>query len=142
MKKIFTFSLLFIGLVMGAKAQKTDGSIKGKLMDTTAKQPISDATVSVLNAKDSSLSTFTVSNKTGVFEVKGLEEGDYQLIITHQGFETVKRSVAITAAQKNIDLGELKVPKEFKSLEGVTVVNDAPVIIKNDTIQFRADAFK
>ena len=53
-------------------AQKADGSIKGKLMDTAAKQPIADATVSVFNAKDSSLATFTLSNKQGAFEVKGL----------------------------------------------------------------------
>ncbi|NOT50913.1 MAG: TonB-dependent receptor [Chitinophagaceae bacterium] len=142
MKKIFTLTLFMFGLLLGAQAQKTDGSIKGKLIDTAAKQPIGDATVSVLNAKDSSLSTFTLSNKSGVFEIKGLEEGSYQLVITHLGFETVKKTVAITATEKSIDLGELKVPKDFKSLEGVTVTNDAPVIIKNDTIQFKADAFK
>lgn len=142
MKKVFTLSLLFFGLLIGAQAQKTDGTIKGKLMDTVAKQPIADATISVLNTKDSSLSTFTLSTKTGVFEIKGLEEGNYQLVITHLGFETVKKTVAITATDKSIDLGELKVPKEFKSLEGVVVTNDAPVVIKNDTIQFKADAFK
>lgn len=142
MKKIFTLSLVLFGLLIGAQAQKTDGSIKGKLMDTAAKAPISEATISVLNAKDSSLSTFTLSTKNGAFEVKGLEEGEYQLVITHLGFETIKKKVAITATEKNIDLGELKVPKEFKALEGVVVTNDAPVIIKNDTVQFRADAFK
>ncbi len=142
MKHIFTFALVFLGSMMGVKAQKADGSIKGKLIDTAAKAPISEATVSVMNAKDSSLTTFTLSTKTGVFEVKDLEEGNYQLIITHLGFETIKKSIAITATDKNIDLGELKVPKEFKSLEGVVVTNDAPVVIKADTIQFRADAFK
>ncbi len=142
MKQIFTLSLLFFGLVLGAQAQKSEGSIKGKLMDTVAKQPISEATVSLINAKDSSLSTFTISNKSGVFEIKDLEQGNYQLVITHLGFETVKKTIAITESNKAIDLGELKVPKEFKSIEGVTVTNDAPVIIKGDTVQFRADAFK
>lgn len=140
MKKIFTLSLLFCTLLVGAQAQ--NGSIKGKLMDSTAKQPISDATVSVINTKDSSLATFTLSNKQGIFEIKGLEEGNYQLVITHLGFETFKKTVSVTATTKNVDLGDLKIPKEFKSLEGVTVTNDAPVIIKNDTIQFKADAFK
>ncbi|MEK7226032.1 MAG: carboxypeptidase-like regulatory domain-containing protein, partial [Bacteroidota bacterium] len=116
MKKIFTLSLIFSVLMLGAQAQ--NGSIKGKLVDTTAKQPITDATVSVLNTKDSSLATFTLSNKQGVFEVKGLEEGSYQLVITHLGFETVRKNVSITSSQKNIDLGDLKLPKEFKALEG------------------------
>jgi hypothetical protein len=111
-------------------------------MDTAAKQPISEATVSVLSSKDSSLATFTLSNKQGVFEIKGLEEGDYQLVITHLGFETFKKTVSITATAKEINLGDLQVQKEYKTLTGVVVTNDAPVIIKEDTVQFRADAFK
>jgi Outer membrane protein beta-barrel family/Carboxypeptidase regulatory-like domain len=142
MKKIFTLSLLVLSLSISSWAQKSDGSIKGKLLDSAAKQPISEATVSVLNTKDSSLATFTLSSKLGVFEIKGLEEGDYQLVISHLGFETFKKTVSITPNTKAINLGDLQVQKEFKTLTGVTVTNDAPVIIKEDTIQFRADAFK
>lgn len=142
MKKIFTLSVLLLSLLTAAKAQKADGSIKGKLVDTAGKQPIADATVSLLNSKDSSLATFTLSNKQGVFEIKGLDEGSYQLLITHQGFEAVKKAVIVSASAKNIDLGNLAVQKEFKTLQGVVVTNDAPVIIKEDTVQFRADAFK
>lgn len=142
MKKIFTLSVLLLSLFTAVNAQKTDGSIKGKLVDTASKQPIADATVSVLNAKDSSLATFTLSNKQGVFEVKGLAEGTYQLHITHQGFEAVRKSFTVSATAKAIDLGNLAVPKEFKILQGVVITNDAPVIIKEDTVQFRADAFK
>ncbi len=142
MKQIFTLSVLILSLFSSALAQKIDGSIKGKLVDSAAKQPISEATVSVLSTRDSSLATFTLSNKQGVFEIKGLEEGDYQLVISHLGFETFKKTVSITAAAKALNLGDLQVQKEYKTLTGVTVTNDAPVIIKEDTIQFRADAFK
>ena len=142
MKKIFTLSVLVLSLFTAVHAQKADGSIKGKLVDSAAKQPISEATVSALNAKDSSLATFTLSNKLGIFEIKGLEEGTYQLVITHLGFETFKKTVSIISTIKSINLGDLKVQKEYKTLTGVTVTNDAPVIIKEDTVQFRADAFK
>jgi len=76
MKKIFTLFALTISLFMDANAQKADGNIKGQLMDTAGKQPIADATISVLNAKDSSVTTFTLSNKLGVFEVKVFQEGN------------------------------------------------------------------
>ena len=134
MKKIFTLSVLILSLFTVAQAQKADGTIKGKLLDTASKQPISDATISVLNTKDSALATFTLSNKQGAFEIKGLEAGNYQLVISHLGFETFKKTVAITATEKSIDLGSLGIPKEIKTLEGVVVTTDAPVIIKNDTI--------
>jgi Outer membrane protein beta-barrel family/Carboxypeptidase regulatory-like domain len=142
MKKIFTLSVLFLAFILSAQAQKYDGSIKGKLVDTAGKQPIENATVSVLNAKDSSLVTFTLSNKQGVFEVKGLTEGDYRLIVSSKGFMEFKKTVAVTAAEKAIDLGSLSVEKDYKTLEGVVITNEAPIVVKNDTIQFNASGFK
>lgn len=142
MKKFFTLSCLFLLFLTAANAQKADGSIKGKLTDSTGKTPLAGATVSALSAKDSALATFTLTNKQGAFEIKGLEYGDYQLVISFQGYETVKKKVSLAAAKKEADLGELVVQKEYKTLQGVVVTTDAPVVIKNDTVQFKADAFK
>ena len=142
MKKIFTVSFLLFTLILTAQAQKFDGSIKGKLVDTAAKLPVAGATISVLNAKDSSLATFTLSNKSGVFEVKGLAEGDYRLIFSSKGYTEFKRTVSITVAEKTVEMGNLSVQKDYKTLEGVTVTSDAPIQIKNDTIQFNASGFK
>ena len=141
MKSIFTlcFSLLFFTVI---NAQKNDGSIRGKLMDTTGKQPISEATISVKDLADSSLVTFTLTNKSGVFEVKGLATGKYELIISHQSFETFKKPVAVSDSLKEVDLGIVAMSKEYKTLGEVVVTSEAPVLIKNDTIQFKADAFK
>ena len=142
MKKIFTLSLLFFAIIITAQAQKFDGSIKGKLIDTVAKQPIADATVSVLNAKDSSLATFTLSNKQGVFEVKGLAEGEYRVVISSKGYMEFKKTATITATGKTVDFGNLDVQKDFKTLEGVVVTSESPIQVKNDTIQFNASGFK
>ncbi len=142
MKKIFTLSLLLFALIITAQAQKFDGSIKGKLIDTSAKQPIADATVSVLNAKDSSLATFTLSNKQGVFEVKGLGEGDYRVVISSKGFVEFKKAVSITATAKAVDFGSLAIEKDYKTLEGVVIISESPIVVKNDTIQFNASGFK
>ncbi|MBK6381960.1 MAG: carboxypeptidase regulatory-like domain-containing protein [Chitinophagaceae bacterium] len=119
MKKIFTLSLFVLAIFATVNAQKFDGSIKGKLMDTAAKQPIVDATVSVLNAKDSSLATFTLSNKQGAFEVKGLGEGDYRVIVSSKGYMEFKKTVSITATQKLIDFGNLSIEKIIKHLKGL-----------------------
>lgn len=142
MKKIVTLSALFLFSFIPAMAQKADGSIKGKLVDTTGKQPLNGATVSAINTKDSSLANFTLSNKQGAFEIKGLEYGNYQLVISFQGFETLKKVVSVSADAKSVDIGDLAVQKEYKTLEGVVVTSDVPVVIKDDTIQFKADVFK
>jgi len=142
MKKIFTLIFLFLMFSVGVSAQKTDGSIRGKLVDTLAKQPITDATVSVMNNSDSSLVTFTLSNKDGVFEVKGLTDGTYKLIISHQAYTPFTKLVTIDAANRLAELGNLAVEKNIKALGEVIVTSSVPIIVKNDTVQFNADAFK
>lgn len=141
MRKIL--ALLALSLCFaGAYAQKADGSITGKLMDTTNKKPIADATVSLLNAKDSSLVTFTLSNKQGQFDIKGLAAGNYRLIITHQEYTEIKRSISITDDKKQVNVGEIATTNNVKEMTGVVVTNEAPIVVKNDTIQFNASGFR
>src|SRR6266496_2922761 len=142
MKKIFTLTILTISLVNITQAQRADGSIKGKLIDTAAKQPISDATVSVINAKDSSVVSYSLSDKQGVFEIRSLDTGTYRLVITHQGYGETKTPFSITAINKAINFGNLSIAKEYKTLEGVVITSEAPIQVKNDTVQFNASGFK
>jgi uncharacterized membrane protein YgcG len=142
MKKISLLLAVFLCFTFFVQAQKPDGAIRGKLMDTAAKQPLSGATVSVVNAKDSSLVTFTLTNKQGVFEIKGLYPGEYQLVISFQGYQTLKKRTVITATEKILDLNDVAIQKDYKTLGEVVINTDAPVIIKEDTVQFKADAFK
>ncbi len=141
MKHFFTLSVLFLVFTTLSNAQKADGSIKGKLMDTLTKQPLADATVSLLDAKDSSVITYTLTNKQGVFEIKSLVEGSYVLVISHVSMEPLRRNITITANTKDIDMGEVAA-NNGKTLTGVVVTSEAPITIKGDTVQFRADAFK
>jgi hypothetical protein len=123
-------------------AQRADGSIKGKLIDSTAKQPVADATVSVISARDSSLSSFTLSTKLGTFEIKNLLPGDYRIVVSSKGLQEVRRPFSITAENKSIDLGTLTLNKDYKMLEGVTITSESPIVVKNDTVQFNASGFK
>lgn len=142
MKKNFTLFFLLLVLATAVQAQKTDGSIRGKLMDTLAKASIPDATISLIKTADSSLITFTLSNKQGVFEIKGLVEGDYKLVISHQSYQPFSKLVTIKALQWQVELGDLIVEKNIKSLGEVVVTSNVPIVVKNDTVQFNADAFK
>ena len=142
MKKIFTLFLLILVLAGTVQSQKTEGSIRGKLLDTLSKINIPDATVSVVNAVDSSFITFTLSNKLGDFEIKGLADGAYKLVISHQSYQILTKQVIIKATQQQVSLGDLVLEKNIKSLGEVTVTSNVPIVVKNDTVQFNADAFK
>jgi len=142
MKKALPLLIALISLTGLAMAQNPYGSVKGKLVDTAAKQFLSEATVSVIGTIDSSLVSYTLSNKQGFFEIKDLEAGDYRILVSFQGYAPFKKNISITPTQRIADLGEIKMEKEYKALGEVIITDDAPIKIKNDTVEFKANAFK
>ncbi|GAB2811485.1 outer membrane beta-barrel protein [Ferruginibacter profundus] len=139
------FCLLFpltILLWTATQAQKTTGLIKGVIMDTTGKQPLAGATVSVIFTKDSTMATFAVSDKEGLFEIKDLASEAYKIHITFKGFEPYQKSFVITDTKQIIDLGKIIMKPDLHTLDTFVVTSDVPIQIKGDTTQFNATAFK
>jgi len=142
MKKLLPLLLGLIVLCSPAIAQNFAGVVRGKVVDTSAKQSLTPATVAVVSLKDSSLVSYNLSNKQGVFEIRGLDVGDYWLITSFQGYEEFSKNFSITAKKRSVDLGEIAMQKEYQTLGEVIVKDDAPIKIKKDTIEFRGSAFK
>lgn len=138
-KLILLLSILSSAFITQAQI---NGSVKGKLIDTSGKQPLSEATVSVMLVKDSSLVSFSLSDKKGNFEITNLDAGNYLLTISYTGYENFKKQFTVTAEKKTADLGEIILQKEYKTLAGVTVTDLTPVKVNGDTVSFKADAFK
>ena len=108
------------------------GTVKGKLSDSTL-QSLSNATISVLQKKDSSLVGYALSDTKGSFELKNLSIGDYQLFISFTGYEVYKRTFSISAVKRIADLGTIIMKPEFKTLTGVVVTDASPVRMNGDT---------
>ncbi|MEJ7738866.1 MAG: outer membrane beta-barrel family protein [Chitinophagaceae bacterium] len=141
MKYPLVLLILLGSFVSGLAQTKVNGSVKGKLTDTLSKESLAEATVSVLNLLDSSLVSFSLSNAKGEFEVKDLDTGTYRLLITFQGFANQSRKITISRGKNILDLGIIHLDKRTTLLEEV-VVEGAPIIVKKDTVEFRAGAFK
>lgn len=131
---IFTATLAF--------GQKSIGTVKGVLQDSASATELPDATVSVMTAKDSTLTSFTLTSNSGYFEIKNLDAGDYYLLISYQGFETLKRSFTISADKPLLDLQAVRMQQSFKTLKEVVVTDMTPIKVKGDTLAFNANAFK
>ena len=142
MQKIFFLLLLPFIINTAALAQKPTGNIKGMLLDTAAKQPLTGATISLVFTKDSTMANYAMSDKAGIFEIKDLENDTYKLHITFRGFEGWQKTVTISANRQNIDLGNIILKKDEHTLDTFTVTSDVPIQIKGDTTQFNASAFK
>lgn len=139
MSKILTLLILLTGLSSAALAQK--GSVKGKLADSTYKDILSEATVSILDIKDSSVVAYTISNAKGEFEIKNLDTGTFRLSISYQGYQPFSKKITIRADQPVVDLATVYMDKKTTLLDEV-IVEAPPIQVKKDTIEFRASAFK
>jgi hypothetical protein len=142
MKSIFTI-LVFLSLTGLKGLGQTSGTVRGRLKDTATHSPVADATITVLNARDSSLVNFTRSNASGAFVLSGLNNGVYRLQVSHVGYRTDTRNFVIGDLIKTVDLGELILADKSSTLEAVTVQQEIPpVAIRHDTVEFNAGSFR
>ena len=134
--------LIISGITSLVFAQK-NGSIRGVAYDTISKQPVPGATISILDRKDSSLVTFTMTDQVGEFQLRGLANGDYRLMITHVGYHNSNTYFSIDDTNKNKDFGRVTMNDATKILAEVVVKNEAPpVTLVGDTVQYNAGSFK
>lgn len=99
------------------------------------------ASVSVQDPKDSSLITYTLTDKKGAFVLNGLPENKaVRLLISYTGYRTYIRTLN---ADRPTDLGQIFLPSAARDLNTVVIEGDRPpVAIRADTIEFNAAAFK
>lgn len=122
-----------------SQAQKT--SIKGRIIDSVGKQNLENASVSLLDSKDSTLEQFTLAKSTGSFELKNIPMGVYLLQITFQSFETYHKQIIIQNNEPEINLGNIYLRIQSKDLGTVTVTTN-PIVIRKDTVEYNANSFK
>jgi len=141
MRKIYFlfFSLFFTISLMAQR----NGTVSGVAFDTLSKLPVPSATISVLEKKDSSLISFTITDNAGKFELKGIPNGEYRLLITHINYHNSNTFFTITDNKKIANLGNIIMNDAAKVLEEVIARNeDPPVTLIDDTIQYNAGSFK
>ncbi len=141
MRKVYLL-LALLGSVFVSSAQR-NGVVKGVAFDTLAKQPVAMATITVLEKKDSSLVTFTMTDAQGRFELKGLSNGEYRLLITHVNYHSTNILFTISDENKQKDFGSISMNDAAKVLGEVVVSNEAPpVTMIGDTVQYNSGSFR
>jgi hypothetical protein len=123
-------------------AQK-NGVVKGIAFDTLSKQPVLSATVTLLQKKDSSLVSFTMTDNKGQFEITGLANGEYRLLTTHVNYHNASLPFTIDDTHKQVNLGNIIMNDVTRVLSEVVVTAEAPpVTLIDDTVQYNAGSFK
>ncbi|RYY86283.1 MAG: TonB-dependent receptor [Chitinophagaceae bacterium] len=137
MRKSLLFLLLFFAMGVAGQAQFR---VTGSLRDTTARLSPSNASVVLLNKKDSSLVTFTRTDSAGRFSTRAVAPGSYVLLITYPKLADLAETVEVKDA--DVNMGQLALTPKSRLLQEVIIRTNAAIRIKGDTTEFAADSFR
>ena len=138
------FIILFaIMLTMPAYAQRRGVDITGTVIEGGTNEPIEQATVRLLNAKDSTMVGGVATGRNGSFTLKNIKNGNYVLNISFIGFETLYKAIQVMGKNNPMQLGKLTLSDASIQLGEAVVIGKAPeVTFRNDTMEFNAESYK
>ena len=127
-KFVILLTVMLSSLSLISYSQENAGKINGTVIDGNAKT-IESATITLLNAKDSSVIKLSVADKTGKFVFEAIPGGKYLVSITAVGHQKgFSEPFEISPANSSITLKTIELVPFAKSIEGVTVVAKKPLI--------------
>ncbi|MFM1930466.1 MAG: hypothetical protein RL387_1794, partial [Bacteroidota bacterium] len=143
MKNIKIFVGLFVTILLSssyiAKAQNV--TIEGTIMDSSIKKPLNYATISLANAKDSSLISFTRANDAGFFQLKNVPAGKFLISISYVGYQFTW--IAVKAGGTPVlSLGNIYLQNTATMSDVTVTARRPPVVINGDSIEFNSENFK
>lgn len=138
MKKFILAFTLLCAIV--SFAQNKPFKISGVLVTDAEKKPLESATIYIERVKDSSLVTYTISDKDGKFSLEGkTADKSLNLYVSYVGYQTYLQNVIIDKSE--ILLNTINLKTDENALDAVLIKSRAPIIIKKDTLEFNVKSF-
>ena len=127
-------------LVAAKPMAQTNAKINGKVTDNNNK-PLQSVTVSLLQAKDSSLVKAAVTAADGGYDFISKKEGSFLISYSLVGFENKYSESFTVKAGESFTVKNILLQPGTNKLQGVTVVTKKPMIeVKADKTVFNVEA--
>lgn len=124
-------------------AQNAGVEVKGIVVEEGNDQPVEQATVRLLNVKDSTLVRGVASGKDGAFSLKNIKSGNYLLNVSFVGFDPLYQPLRVASQNTPVNVGKLPLSDGGVMLgEAVVIAKAAEVVVRNDTMEYNADSYK
>lgn len=140
MKRLLT-TLLIVTSCLTTYGQSTY-KINGYVLDSL-QQGIELASVVLLQAQDSVMAGFSITNKDGKFQIEDVEPGSYLINASFLGYRDHNKEIEIAGDNNEISLGNIMMSEASSLMDEVTIsTTHVPIKIKKDTIEYNSAAFK
>ena len=133
--------LMLLALLVPFTTWSQLSTLKGEVIDSTG-APLPYATVTLLDPSDSTLLHYSITNAMGAFELSKVPNAKYILQIAFIGYQTQSHAIEVPFANPKNYISIVLNPVSF-DLDAVQVKAErVPLLIKKDTIEYNAAAFK
>jgi len=138
MKSLFTI-LIFSFFTLTYAFAQNGREVHGTIIDST-KQTLPGTNITLVSDQQDSIKTGTDANGKFVFpSVKG---NKLVIIVSSIGYITLKRHYVLTNDDTPADLGTIVLKSESRMLNQVNIVGVIPITLKEDTVEYKASAYK
>ena len=139
MKQGFFLIVLFFSTLLFS--QQKSFKIQGSLVAADTKTPLESATVYLQRVKDSSLVTYTISDKDGKFSLEDKTYDNFlNLFISYVGYKTYLKKIPIN--KETISLQPISLQIDDNALDEILIKATPPITVKTDTLEFNVASFK
>lgn len=138
-----TNALLLLSFFLYVHAQAQNPySVKGSIVDSVLNTRLTNATVSVLNAKDSTLLKFVFVKEGGGFIIPNLKAGDFILLVSYPAYADYVEVFKLDAMHPLHNFNAINMQLKSRLLHNVVIKGTVNAIkIKGDTTEFNAKAY-
>lgn len=135
---ISVFLLLF---VFTSFSQSKEFKITGTLVSEDENIPLESATVYLQRVTDSTLITYTISDRDGKFILENkTSDKKANLFVSYVGYQTYSKPINLD--KDFIEIGEINLLISTNALDEIVIKSVAPITFKKDTLEFNVKSFK
>ncbi|MDY5999417.1 MAG: outer membrane beta-barrel protein [Candidatus Limisoma sp.] len=137
MKRILVLLAVAVSCVIAVRAAE----IYGYVVDKADSSPLINASIRILNQRDSAYVNGCVTDVNGRFSLKGLSRGRYIVEASYLGYRTAGVNVRMADARLRVDTIALAANTiVLREAEVVGVKTEVKVV--QDTVEYNADSYK
>lgn len=137
--KLFTTTFLILILPISALFAQTGREVHGTIIDST-KQTIPGSTIQLTSEQGESQRS--TSDANGKFIFNSIKGNKIVITVSSIGYDTIRKHFALPADNVPAQLGFIILKTRSSMLNQVNIVGVIPIVLKEDTVEYKASAFK
>ncbi len=134
--------LLFLLLIFRSAVSFAQPSAFNGMVSDEKGNPISYATIVLLEPSDSTLAFYAITNSEGNFEIKNVSSGSFILQSSYLGYKTYYQTIQFPREKEDFPVAIVMEPKPISLPDADINAERIPILIRGDTVEYAAASFK